>query len=75
MVHALVVTGITTAGYSLPWERWMVTAYACASSSSSSNSYGTSSSSSVSTVRRWSTGSSEVTTPTVPLKTPFSPFS
>ncbi len=69
------VTGITTAGYSLPCERWMVTAYAWASSSSSSKSYGTSSSSSVRTVRRCSTRSRAVTTPTVPLKTPFSPLS
>src|SRR5690606_26778879 len=26
IIHAPVVTGMTTAGYSLPWERWMVTA-------------------------------------------------
>lgn len=26
IIHALVVSGMTPAGYSDPWERWMVTA-------------------------------------------------
>jgi hypothetical protein len=28
IIQELVVSGMTTAGYSLPWERWMVTAWA-----------------------------------------------